>query len=87
MRGGSGGGGATWRGGEKPPEARQAVGEGAGGHVARRGAARGQLGLGKRPAMAAGSRAWAEQGEGLEVEDKDLSEIFQKCRDFIVKLN
>jgi hypothetical protein len=87
MHGGSGGGGATWRGGERPPKAGQAVGTGAGGHVAQRGAARGQLGLGKWPAKAAGSRARAEQGEGLEVEDKDLSEIFQKCRDSTVMLN
>jgi hypothetical protein len=36
----------------------------------------GQLGLGKRPAKAAGSRARAEQGKGLEVEDRDLSAIF-----------
>jgi hypothetical protein len=77
VRGGSGGGGATWRGGEKPAEAGQAVGAGAGGHVVWRGAARGQLGLGKRPAKAAGSWARAEQGEGLEVEDRDLSAIFQ----------
>jgi hypothetical protein len=76
-----------WRGGEKPPEAGQAVGAGAGGHMARRGAARGQLGLGKWPVKTAGSRARAEQGEGLEVEDKDLSEIFQKCRDSTVKPN
>jgi hypothetical protein len=82
VRGGSGDGGATWRGGEKPAEAGQAVGTGVGGHVAR-----GQLGLGKRPAEAAGSRARAEQGEGLEVEDRDLSAIFQKCRGSTVKPN
>jgi hypothetical protein len=87
VRGGSGGGGATWRGGEKPPEAGQAVGAGAGGHVAWRGAAWGQLGLRKWPVKAAGSRAQAEQGEGLDVEDKDLSENFQKYRDSTVKTN
>jgi hypothetical protein len=79
MRGGSGGGAARWRGGEKPAEAGQAVGEGVGGHVARRGAARGQLGLGKWPAKAAGSQARAEQGEGLEVEARDLSAIFKNA--------
>jgi hypothetical protein len=72
---------------EKPAEAGQAVGVGAGGHVARKEAARGQLWLGKWPVKAAGSRAWAEQREGLEVEDRDLSAIFQKCRDSTVKLN
>jgi hypothetical protein len=42
VRGGSGGGGATWRGGEKPPEAGQAVGaalEGTWRKFKRRGAA------------------------------------------------
>jgi hypothetical protein len=77
----------TWTGREKPAEAGQAVGKGAGGHVAWRGAALGQLGLGKRPAKAAGSRARAEQGEGLEVEDRDLSPNIQKCRDSSVKPN
>jgi hypothetical protein len=47
----------------------------------------GQLGLGKRPAKAAGSRARAEQGKGLEVEDRDVSAFFQKCRDSTVKPN
>jgi hypothetical protein len=76
-----------WRGGGKPAEVGQAVGAGAGGHVARRGESWGQLGLGKRPAKAAGSRARAEKGEGLEVEDRDLCAIFQKCRNSIVKPN
>jgi hypothetical protein len=55
---------AAQRGGVRRGPARvgQAVGAGAGGNVARRGAARGQLGLGKRPAKAVGSRARAEQG-------------------------
>jgi hypothetical protein len=52
------------------------IGAGAGGHVARRGAEWGKLGLGKRSAKAAGSRVRAEQREGLEVEDRELSAIF-----------
>jgi hypothetical protein len=51
----SGGSGATWRGEERANRGREAVGAGAGGHVARSRAARGQLGLGKRPVRAAGS--------------------------------
>jgi hypothetical protein len=55
---------ATRRGGARRGPARvgQAVGAGAGGHVAWRGVARGQLGLGKLLVKAAGSRARAEQG-------------------------
>jgi hypothetical protein len=49
--------------------------------------ARGQLGLEKWPAKAEGSLERAEQGEGLEVEDRDLSANFQKCRDSTVKPN
>jgi hypothetical protein len=44
---------AARRGGARrgPTRVGQAVGAGAGGHVAQRGAARGQLGLGKRPGL------------------------------------
>jgi hypothetical protein len=72
---------AARRGGEGRGPARvgQAVGAGAGGHVARRGAARGQLGLGKWPAKAAGSRARAEQ-EGLKVDEGGLVWNFPKMQ-------
>jgi hypothetical protein len=40
----------------------------------------GQLGLEKWPAKAAGSWARAEQGKGLEVDDRDLSAIFIKMQ-------
>jgi hypothetical protein len=40
----------------------------------------GAAGLVKWPAKVARSRARAEQGEGLEVEDRDLSTIFQKMQ-------
>jgi hypothetical protein len=43
----SGGGGATWRGEDRASRGREAAGAGAGGHVARSRAARGQLELGK----------------------------------------
>jgi hypothetical protein len=85
MRGGSGGGGAAWRDEEKPARGRASGGHGAGGHVARRRAARGQLGLGKAAGVRRVSRARAEQGRGLEVDDEDLVVIFQKCRDSTVK--
>jgi hypothetical protein len=70
---------AARRGGARRGPARvgQAVGAGAGGHVARRGAARGQLGLRKWLAKAVGSRAREEQG-GLEVDEGGLVWNFSK---------
>jgi hypothetical protein len=60
VRGGSGGGGAMWRGGEKPPEAGQAVGaalEGTWRRFKRRGAA------GAREMAGEGGRVGREKTE------------------------
>jgi hypothetical protein len=62
VRGGLGGGSATWRGRERASAGRVSGGRGAGGHVARRRAARGSWGSGKWPAKAAGSRARGRAG-------------------------
>jgi hypothetical protein len=53
-RGGSGDGGATWRGRERPARCREGGGQGAGGHVARLRAARGRPVHSTWPARAAG---------------------------------
>jgi hypothetical protein len=62
VRGARGDGGATWRGEERAGAGRVSGERGAGGHVALRRAARGQLGLGKRLAKAAVSRARGRAG-------------------------
>jgi hypothetical protein len=61
VRGGSGGGGAMWRGGEKPPEAGQAVGAALEGTWRRFKRREGSWGSGKRPA--GGGRAQRENRE------------------------
>jgi hypothetical protein len=48
--------------------------------VARRRAARGSWGSGKRPVKAAVGRRGKQREGGLEVDDEDLSTIFQKVQ-------
>jgi hypothetical protein len=85
-RGGSGSGGATWRGEEGPAGAGKRwarVLEGTWREVERHGAAgawehgRQRCGVGRRE---------KQREEELEVEDRDLCAILQKCRDSTVKL-
>jgi hypothetical protein len=63
-RSGSGGGGAMWRGRERPARGREGSGQGAGGHVARLRAMRGRPVRGTWPARAArvGRRETDEEG-------------------------
>jgi hypothetical protein len=85
-RGGSGDGGATWRGEERANARWEAATQGLRRHVARGKAARGRRVRSTWPARAAGSDASRNRGgEGLEVEDKGGSMIFQKYRDSTVK--
>jgi hypothetical protein len=63
-RGGSGGGGATWRGRERPARGREGGGQGAGVHVARPRAARGRPVRGTWPARVAGVGCRETEEEG-----------------------
>jgi hypothetical protein len=81
----SGGGGATWLGGENASGVERAAGGRAGGQVVRvgrRGAAGGQ---GDRRCVGGGRRSSETEREGREKDDEDLSIIFQKCKRFTVK--
>jgi hypothetical protein len=71
-RGGSGDGGATWRGRSRPTRGREAASRVLGWHVARLRAA------GSGPSRNRG-------GEGMEVDEGDLFAISRKCRDSSVK--
>jgi hypothetical protein len=63
-RGGSGGGGATWRGRSRPARAGEAAARVLGRHVARLRAAQGRPVRGTWPARAAGR--WAQRNRGAE---------------------
>jgi hypothetical protein len=63
-RGGSGGGGATWRSRERASAAWGAAGAVLEQHVAQKRAARGSWSSGNRPARAAGSAQRETEGEG-----------------------
>jgi hypothetical protein len=64
MRGGSGGGGATWRGGNKPARGQGAAARVLGWHVAQLSAARGRWVHGTWPARAAGAEQRRNRGAG-----------------------
>jgi hypothetical protein len=68
-RGGSGDGGAMWRGRSRPAQGREGGGQGVGGHVAQLRAARGQWVHGTWPAK----RRWCvrqrNRGGGVEVDE------------------
>jgi hypothetical protein len=80
MRGGSGGGGATWRGSKRPARGREGGGQGAGGHVAWLRAARGRPVRGTWPARAAGHRADRKQSRGAGGRRRGLSCNFPKVQ-------
>jgi hypothetical protein len=84
-RGGSGGGGATWRGRSRLARAGEAAARVLGRLVARLRAARGRPVRGTWPARAAGRRAEKQRSRGLEVDEGDLFAISQKYRDSSVK--
>jgi hypothetical protein len=71
MRGGSGGGGVTWRGGNKPVRGRGATARVLGWHVAQLRAAWGRWVHGTWPARAAGRRREETEEPGLEEDDED----------------
>jgi hypothetical protein len=83
--GGLGTGGSTWRGGGEPTGAARVAGGLARSHVGWRRAARGRRAARKTAGEVAGSRARNRAG-GLEVEDKGRYVIFQKYKDFTLKL-
>jgi hypothetical protein len=68
-RGGSGGGGATWRGGSRPARGREGGRQGAGGHVAQLKAARGRWVRGTWPAKRRRGIGRETEEEGLEVDE------------------
>jgi hypothetical protein len=75
-RGGSGDGGATWRGRSRPARGREAAAQVLGRHVARGKAARGRRVRSTWPAKRRGrARAENRGGEGLEVDEGDLFAI------------
>jgi hypothetical protein len=84
-RGGSGDGGATWRGEERASARWEAAAQGLGRHVVRGKVARGRRLRSTWPVRAVGSDASRNRGEGLEVEDEGGFVIFQKYRDSTVK--
>jgi hypothetical protein len=71
-RGGSGGGGATWKSEEGASRGREAAGGVQERHVARREAARGSWGSGTWPAKAAGAAQRKTERGGLEVDEEGL---------------
>jgi hypothetical protein len=72
-RGGSGGGGATWRGGSRPARGREGGGQGVGGHMAQLRVRAGAAGARHMAGVAAaGRRAEQQRRRGLEVDEGDL---------------
>jgi hypothetical protein len=88
VRGGSGGGGATWRGEDRASAGWGTAARALERHVAQRRARAGQQVRGTWPAKAAGFTGTSRAEEGrLEVEDRGYSVILQKYKGSTVKLS